>query len=104
MPCCGEIEAGMEPFKSDPTKFRPLAREKVSPKTPDFNRPHIALQPLAFIIAIGDHGLRRLMRLMITRTSSAGSTGLAMCVWKPAFSARIRSSVRPYAVSATDGV
>jgi hypothetical protein len=49
----------MESFKSDPTKFRPLAREKVSPKTPDFNRPHIALQPLAFIIAIGDHGLRR---------------------------------------------
>jgi hypothetical protein len=26
---------------------------------PYFNRPHIALQPLAFIIAIGDHGLRR---------------------------------------------
>ena len=37
----------------------------------------------------------RLTRLVITTASSAGSTGLATCIWKPAFRARIRSSTRP---------
>jgi len=37
----------------------------------------------------------RLTRLMITTASSAGSTGLATCIWKPALRARIRSSTRP---------
>src|SRR5581483_1359591 len=33
-------------------------------------------------------------RLLITTASSSGSTGLATCIWKPATSARRRSSVR----------
>jgi hypothetical protein len=40
-------------------KYQPLASDKVSFENPYFNRLHIALQLLAFIIAICDHGLRR---------------------------------------------
>jgi putative ABC transport system permease protein len=39
--------------------------------------------------------LWRLMRFMITVIRSSGSTGLAMCVWKPALRARTRSSTPP---------
>ena len=35
--------------------------------------------------------------------SSAGSTGFATCIWKPASTAFTRSSARAYAVSASDG-
>jgi hypothetical protein len=42
-----DIEAGMESFKYVSTKFRSLVRRKVSLRTPYFNRPHTALQPVA---------------------------------------------------------
>ena len=37
------------------------------------------------------------------RTISLGSTGLAMCTWKPAARARVRSSSRAWAVTAAAG-
>ena len=40
------------------------------------------------------HQLRRAARLATTVISSAGCTGLERCSWKPARSARRRSSVR----------
>ena len=43
-------------------------------------------------------------RLATAAVSSAGSTGLAMCVWKPASKARFLSSVRANAVRAAAGI
>src|SRR5690606_41738710 len=56
-------------------------------------------------VPIDDHSPRCLppidTRLLTTAISSAGSTGLARWVWKPAWSARVRSSPRASAVRAT---
>ena len=46
----------------------------------------------------------RQARLATAAVSSAGSTGLAICVWKPARSERLRSSVRAKAVRAAAGI
>jgi len=43
-------------------------------------------------------------RLATTAISSDGSTGLAICIWNPAKTERVRSSDRAYAVSATAGM
>ena len=42
-------------------------------------------------------------RLATTAISSDGSTGLAICIWNPAKTERVRSSDRAYAVNAATG-
>jgi hypothetical protein len=48
-------------------------------------------------------GRKSRIKLLAATTNSAGSAGLAKCVWKPASSASARSWARPNAVSATAG-
>jgi hypothetical protein len=68
---------------------------------------YVVVYPTVLARQVGRERRRASIRspkLEIVATSSAGSIGFARCAWYPARKARVRSSVRAYAVSATAGM
>ena len=86
------------PLREGREDIPPLTDHILIDASQRFNRPALRFENAgrtfsAWIYCLG--GIGRLMRLVITAASSAGSTGLATCIWKPAFKARTRSSTCP---------